>query len=123
VSSPQRITPELCGILKQYDPLYINTHFNHPDELTAAAVAALAASPTPASRSAARRCSLKGVNDDPEVMKRLMQKLLAARVRPYYIYMCDQVRARSTSGPRSRRAWRSSGRCAGGPRARRCRTS
>jgi len=54
-------------------------------------VAALGRLADPASRSAARRWLLKGVNDDPEVMKRLMQKLLAARVRPYYIYMCDQV--------------------------------
>src|SRR5437773_1023141 len=88
---PERITPELCGILKQYHPLYINTHFNHPDELTPAAVAALGRLADAGVPLGCQTVLLKGVNDDPEVMKRLMQKLLAARVRPYYIYMCDQV--------------------------------
>ena len=53
---PERITPELCAMLKRFHPLFINTHFNHPDELTPAAVAGSAGWPTPASRSAARRC-------------------------------------------------------------------
>src|SRR5439155_311496 len=88
---PERITPELCGILKQYHPLYINTHFNHPDELTPAAVAALGRLADAGVPLGCQTVLLKGVNDDPEIMKRLMQKLLAARVRPYYIYMCDQV--------------------------------
>src|SRR3989449_10728644 len=88
---PERITPELCGILKQYHPLYINTHFNHPDELTPAAVAALGRLADAGVPLGCQTVLLKGVNDDPEVMKRLMQKLLAARGRPYYIYMCDQV--------------------------------
>src|SRR5213083_468134 len=88
---PERITPELCGILKQYHPLYINTHFNHPDELTPAAVAALGRLADAGVPLGCQTVLLKGVNDDPETMKRLMQKLLAARVRPYYIYMCDQV--------------------------------
>ena len=88
---PERITPELCGILQRYHPLYINTHFNHPDELTPAAVAALGRLADAGVPLGCQTVLLKGVNDDPEVMKRLMQKLLAARVRPYYIYMCDQV--------------------------------
>ncbi len=88
---PERITPELCAILKRYHPLYINTHFNHPDELTPAAVAALGRLADAGIPLGCQTVLLKGVNDDPEVMKRLMQKLLAARVRPYYIYMCDQV--------------------------------
>src|SRR6266849_5053323 len=88
--SDRRIA-ELCGILKQYHPLYINTHFNHPDELTPAAVAALGRLADAGVPLGCQTVLLKGVNDDPEVMKRLMQKLLAARVRPYYIYMCDQV--------------------------------
>src|SRR5436190_1203620 len=88
---PERITPELCALLKQYHPLYINTHFNHPDELTPAAVAALGRLADAGVPLGCQTVLLKGVNDDPEVMKRLMQKLLAARVRPYYIYMCDQV--------------------------------
>src|SRR5690349_5818222 len=88
---PERITPELCEILKRYHPLYINTHFNHPDELTPAAVAALGRLADAGIPLGCQTVLLKGVNDDPAVMKRLMQKLLAARVRPYYIYMCDQV--------------------------------
>jgi lysine 2,3-aminomutase len=88
---PERITPELCGILKKYHPLYINTHFNHPDELTPAAVTALGMLADAGIPLGCQTVLLKGVNDDPGVMKVLMQKLLAARVRPYYIYMCDQV--------------------------------
>ena len=88
---PERITPELCGILKQYHPLYINTHFNHPDELTPAAVRGLGMLADAGIPLGCQTVLLKGINDDPEVMKRLMQKLLAARVRPYYIYQADQV--------------------------------
>ena len=88
---PERITPELCAILKKYHPLYINTHFNHPDELTPAAVGALGRLADAGVPLGCQTVLLKGVNDDAAVMKRLMQKLLAARVRPYYIYMCDQV--------------------------------
>src|SRR5437667_406675 len=88
---PERITPELCAILKRYHPLYINTHFNHPDELTPAAVQALARLADAGVPLGCQTVLLRGVNDDPDVMKRLMQRLLAARVRPYYIYMCDQV--------------------------------
>ncbi len=88
---PERITPELCAILKKYHPLYINTHFNHPDELTPAAVKALGMLADAGIPLGCQTVLLKGVNDDTAVMKSLMQKLLAARVRPYYIYMCDQV--------------------------------
>ncbi|PYP37934.1 MAG: lysine 2,3-aminomutase [Gemmatimonadetes bacterium] len=88
---PERVTPELCAILKRYHPLYINTHFNHPDELTPAAVRALGMLADAGIPLGCQTVLLKGVNDDAEVMKLLMQRLLAARVRPYYIYMCDQV--------------------------------
>jgi len=88
---PERITPQLCAILKKYHPLYINTHFNHPHELTPAAVAALGMLADAGVPLGCQTVLLKGVNDDPVVMTALMQKLLAARVRPYYIYMCDQV--------------------------------
>jgi lysine 2,3-aminomutase len=86
---PERITPELCATLRKHHPLYINTHFNHPDELTPAAVAALGMLADAGIPLGCQTVLLRGVNDDVEVMKRLMQKLLAARVRPYYIYMCD----------------------------------
>jgi lysine 2,3-aminomutase len=88
---PERVTPELCAILKKYHPLYVNTHFNHPDELTPAAVKALGMLADAGVPLGCQTVLLKGVNDDAGVMKELMQKLLAARVRPYYIYMCDQV--------------------------------
>ena len=88
---PERITPELCAILKRYHPLYVNTHFNHPVELTPAAVQGLGLLADAGIPLGCQTVLLKGVNDDPEVMKLLMQRLLAARVRPYYIYMCDQV--------------------------------
>lgn len=88
---PERITPELCAILKKYHPLYINTHFNHPDELTPAAVTGLGMLADAGIPLGCQTVLLRGVNDDVAVMKVLMQKLLAARVRPYYIYMCDQV--------------------------------
>src|SRR5919108_2670934 len=88
---PERITPELCALLRRFHPLFINTHFNHPDELTPAAVRALGMLADAGIPLGCQTVLLKGVNDDPEVMKLLMQRLLAARVRPYYIYMCDQV--------------------------------
>lgn len=88
---PERITPELCAVLKRHHPLYINTHFNHPDELTPAAVQGLGMLADAGIPLGCQTVLLKGINDDPAVMKRLMQKLLAARVRPYYIYQADQV--------------------------------
>src|SRR5919109_1605610 len=88
---PERITPELCAILKRYHPLYVNTHFNHPDELTPAAVKALGMLADAGVPLGCQTVLLKGVNDDAGVMKELMQRLLMPRVRPYYIYMCDQV--------------------------------
>lgn len=89
VTLPQRITTELVGILRRYHPLYLSIHFNHPAEIT------------PETASACNRLSdggiplgsqtvlLRGINDDPEVMRSLMHKLLQIRVRPYYLYQCD----------------------------------
>jgi lysine 2,3-aminomutase len=88
---PERITPELCSMLKRFHPLFINTHFNHPDELTPAAVAALGRLADAGIPLGCQTVLLKGVNDTPAVMIDLMHRLLMARVRPYYIYMADQV--------------------------------
>jgi lysine 2,3-aminomutase len=88
---PQRITPKLVRMLKKYHPLYINVHFNHPDELTPEAFKALGRLADAGIPLGNQTVLLKGVNDDPEVMKKLMQKLLQARVRPYYIYQADMV--------------------------------
>jgi lysine 2,3-aminomutase len=88
---PQRITGNLVRLLRRFHPLYINTHFNHPDEITptsAKACARLADAGIPLGN---QTVLMRGINDDPEVMKRLMQKLLSIRVRPYYIYQADLV--------------------------------
>jgi lysine 2,3-aminomutase len=86
---PQRVTPKLCDMLKKYHPIYVNTHFNHPWECTTEAkkaCAMLADAGIPVGNQAVL---MKGVNDDPDVMLELMRKLLAMRVRPYYIYQAD----------------------------------
>lgn len=88
---PQRITTKLVRMLKKYHPLYMNVHFNHPDELTPIAVKALARLADAGIPLGNQTVLLKGVNDDPLVMRKLMQKLVQARVRPYYIYQADMV--------------------------------
>ena len=88
---PERITPEFCEMVRKYHPVYMNTHFNHPSELTPASVAALGRLADAGVPLGCQTVLLRGVNDDPQIMKELMQKLLKARVRPYYIYMADQV--------------------------------
>jgi lysine 2,3-aminomutase len=88
---PSRITPEFCEMVKKYHPIYMNTHFNHPSELTPESIAALGRLADAGVPLGCQTVLLRGVNDDPVIMKDLMQKLLKARVRPYYIYMADQV--------------------------------
>jgi lysine 2,3-aminomutase len=78
-------------MVQKYHPVFMNTHFNHPDELTPAAVAALDRLSKAGISLGCQTVLLKGVNDDPKVMMKLMHELLKARVRPYYIYMADQV--------------------------------
>jgi lysine 2,3-aminomutase len=88
---PQRITPELCAMLKKYHPLWMSIHTNHPKEATAEvreACGRLADAGIPLGNQSVL---LRGVNDDAAVMKELMHKLLMMRVRPYYIYQCDPV--------------------------------
>ncbi|MFQ5779335.1 MAG: KamA family radical SAM protein [Nitrospiria bacterium] len=89
---PSRITENLCALLKGFHPLYMNLHFNHPDEITpevARACGMLADAGIPLG---SQTVLMEGVNDDPEMMKQLMQKLLSIRVKPYYIYQADLVR-------------------------------
>lgn len=88
---PERVTPELCEIIQKYHPVYVNVHFNHPDELTSGARAALSLLADAGCPLGCQTVLLKGVNDDPEIMKRLMHELLKCRVRPYYLYQCDVV--------------------------------
>jgi len=89
---PHRITPKLCEMIKKYHPIYINTHFNHPWEITPESTKAcgmLADAGCPVSNQSVL---MKGVNDDPAVMKELFTKLLKIRVRPYYLYMADETK-------------------------------
>jgi lysine 2,3-aminomutase len=86
---PQRVTPELCEMIKKYHPIYVNTHFNHPWEITEESKKACEMLVNAGVPVGCQTVLLKGVNDDPEVMKELMKKLLAMRVRPYYIYQAD----------------------------------
>jgi lysine 2,3-aminomutase len=88
---PERITPEFCEMVQKYHPIYMNTHFNHPSELTEASKAALDRLSRAGVVLGCQTVLLKDVNDSPEVMMKLMHELLKARVRPYYIYMADQV--------------------------------
>lgn len=88
---PERITTDLTKMLKKYHPLFINVHFNHPNELTPQSTAALGKLADAGIPLGSQTVLLKGVNDDPEIMKLLMHKLLMARVKPYYIYQADMV--------------------------------
>ena len=89
VVMPQRITDDLCNMLKKYHPIWLNTHFNHPKEMTPEAMEAcrkLADAGIPLGNQSVL---LRGVNDDVHVMRNLMHALVKNRVRPYYIYQCD----------------------------------
>lgn len=92
VTMPDRVTQELCDMLRHYHPLYVNTHFNHPREVTPESKHACALLVDAGIPVGNQSVLLKGVNDDPQVMKELVQKLLAIRVRPYYLYQMDLVR-------------------------------
>ena len=86
---PQRVTPELCAVLKKHHPLFVNTHVNHPAELTEdveKAVSMLADAGIPLGNQSVL---LRGVNDCPYLYKVLVQRLLMMRIRPYYLYQCD----------------------------------
>ncbi|HEY6004809.1 MAG TPA: KamA family radical SAM protein [Anaeromyxobacter sp.] len=92
VTLPQRVTDDFVRMIREHHPVYVNTHFNHPKECTAEAFEA-------ARRIADAGCPignqmvlLKGVNDEPAVVKELNHRLLLMRIRPYYIYQCDLAR-------------------------------
>ena len=86
---PQRIDKQLCNMLKKYHPIYINTHFNHPREITKESKKACEMLANVGIPLGNQTVLLKGVNDNPEIMKELLQKLLSIRVRPYYMYQAD----------------------------------
>ena len=91
VQLPMRITPELASLLERHAPVWINTHFNHPREITAEAALAvdrLLRAGIPVNNQSVL---LRGVNDSLEVMRELVHGLLRIKVRPYYLYHCDDV--------------------------------
>jgi lysine 2,3-aminomutase len=89
VTNPMRITEKLVNILKKYHPIYLNTHFNHPKEITKYSSRALNMLADAGVVLGNQTVLLRGVNDCPFVMKKLFQLLLKNRCRPYYIYQCD----------------------------------
>lgn len=89
VVMPQRITDDLCNMLKKYHPIYVNTHFNHPDEITADSKEACERLANAGIQMGNQTVLLRDVNDCPNIMKKLMHELLRIRVKPYYIYQCD----------------------------------
>lgn len=86
---PQRITPELVEMLKKYHPIWLNTHFNHPKEVTPESKKACELMANAGIPLGNQSVLLRGINDCVHVMKRLVHDLVKMRVRPYYIYQCD----------------------------------
>lgn len=89
VVCPQRITDDLVNMLKKYHPIWLNTHFNHPNEVTPEATEACAKLANVGIPLGNQSVLLRGVNDCVSVMKKLVHDLVRIRVRPYYIYQCD----------------------------------
>lgn len=86
---PQRITEDLCRMLKKYHPIWVNTHFNHPKEITPESIFACERLVDAGIPLGNQTVLLKGVNDCPYIIKKLMHLLVKMRVRPYYLYQCD----------------------------------
>jgi lysine 2,3-aminomutase len=92
---PQRITPQLCAMLRKHHPLFISIHTNHPRELTAEVRDALGRLADAGIPLGNQSVLLRGVNDSAEIQKILVHKLLMCRVRPYYLYQCDLINGSS----------------------------
>lgn len=88
---PQRITPQLCRMLRKYHPLWMSLHFTHPDECTPETQRACARLADAGIPLGSQTVLLKGINDDVDTMKQLMHNLMMMRVRPYYLYQCDPI--------------------------------
>ena len=95
VNLPQRVTQGLVSMLKKYSPIFISIHFNHPKEVTKRCKIACDMLADAGVPLGSQTVLLKGINDRPYIMRKLMQELLKIRVRPYYIYQCDPVRGTS----------------------------
>ena len=89
---PQLVTDELCDMLKQYHPLWLNIHVNHPKELTPELSRALAKLANAGIPLGNQSVLLAGINDSVEIQQELVHKLVRNRVRPYYLYQCDLVK-------------------------------
>ncbi|MBN2428760.1 MAG: KamA family radical SAM protein [Deltaproteobacteria bacterium] len=89
VTLPERITENLCTVLKKFHPLFINTHFNHPVEITPEAAEACARLADAGIPLGNQTVLLRGVNDSAEILAELFRKLLQIRVRPYYLHQMD----------------------------------
>jgi len=92
VTLPQRITEKLVMMLKKYSPIWMSIHFNHPKEITKRSKVACDMLSDGGIPLGSQTVLLKGINDRPYIMKKLLHELLQIRVRPYYIYQCDPVR-------------------------------
>ena len=92
VTLPQRITEKLVNMTKKYSPIWMSIHFNHPKEITKRCKMACDMLTESGIPLGSQSVLLKGINDRPYIMKRLVHELLQIRVRPYYIYQCDPVR-------------------------------
>ena len=88
---PQRITPELCTILKKHKPVYLNTQFNHPLEINPESEKAVDRLIEAGVLVGNQSVLLRGINNDKNVMKKLVHELLKIRVRPYYIFNCKKL--------------------------------
>ena len=91
VTLPQRITPELCRVLKKHPPIYLNTQFNHPKEITPEAARACDLLVQAGVVLGNQSVLLKGINNNPHIIKKLNQELLKIRVRPYYLFQAIGV--------------------------------
>jgi len=88
---PQRITPQLCRVLRRYHPLWMSIHFTHPDECSPEVYGACGRLADAGIPLGSQTVLLKGINDNVETMKRLVHELLKMRVKPYYLYQCDPI--------------------------------
>ena len=95
VTLPMRIDDELISMLKRYQPIWISLHFTHPKEITKDVEIACKKLADNGMPLGSQTVLLKGINDSPSIMKKLMQKLLTIRVRPYYLYQCDLAQGTS----------------------------
>jgi lysine 2,3-aminomutase len=88
---PQRITPQLCRVLRKFHPLWMSLHFTHPDECTPESARACGRLADAGIPLGSQTVLLRGINDNVQTMKELVHRLLLMRVRPYYLYQCDPI--------------------------------